>query len=81
MLTPIKQQQLFLRGAITAPTRRELEIEVLIASGLRLKEIAQKLGISLKTAETHRTRLYQKRDVHSVVQLIRKRYRLIDSLV
>ena len=39
--------------------------------GKSTKEIADVLGISIKTAETHRTRLMQKLDIHDVASLVR----------
>ena len=52
-------------------TEREQEILRLIASGLTNKKIADKLSISVKTVETHRTRILQKLDVHSAADLVR----------
>lgn len=52
-------------------TPREREIIQLIAEGKSTKEVAQKLGISVKTAETHRTNLMRKLDLHSVAELVR----------
>ena len=43
----------------------------LIAEGKATKEIAQLLGISAKTAESHRTRLMQKLDIHETASLVR----------
>jgi DNA-binding NarL/FixJ family response regulator len=53
-------------------TEREREILRLIASGLTNKKIADNLAISIKTVETHRTRILQKLNVHTVADLIRK---------
>jgi DNA-binding NarL/FixJ family response regulator len=52
-------------------TSREREITQLIAEGRSSKEIAGLLGISTKTAETHRANLMRKLDLHSVVDLVR----------
>jgi DNA-binding NarL/FixJ family response regulator len=43
----------------------------LLAEGHRNKNIAQKLGISLKTVETHRTVLMRKLGLKSIVELVR----------
>ncbi len=48
---------------------RELEVLRLTAEGLRSKEIAAKLNISLKTVETHRAHLMAKLGCNSVVAL------------
>ena len=52
-------------------TEREREIIGLIASGLTNKKIADKLFISIKTVETHRTNIMQKLDVHTTADLVR----------
>lgn len=52
-------------------TEREREILVLIASGLTNKKIADQLSISIKTVETHRTRILQKLDMHSTADLVK----------
>ncbi len=52
-------------------TPREQEVVRLIAEGRSSKEIAEKLGISLKTAEVHRAHLMRKLDLHSVSELVR----------
>lgn len=51
-------------------TLREREVLKLIATGLRNKQIAQELFISIKTVETHRTNIMQKLDVHSTASLV-----------
>lgn len=52
-------------------TAREHEVLQLVAEGRTTKEVAATLGISVKTAETHRTRLMQKIDVHETAGLVR----------
>jgi two-component system, NarL family, response regulator NreC len=52
-------------------TSRERQVLQLIVEGKSSKEIAALLGISIKTAETHRTRLMQKLDIHDVASLVR----------
>jgi DNA-binding NarL/FixJ family response regulator len=52
-------------------TAREREIIQLLAEGKSNKEVATELGISVKTAETHRANLMRKLDCHSVVDLVR----------
>jgi DNA-binding NarL/FixJ family response regulator len=51
------------------PTRRELEIIRLVAEGKTNKEIAARLGITISTVETHRSKIFFKLGVHSVTQL------------
>ncbi|HEY7818354.1 MAG TPA: response regulator transcription factor [Vicinamibacteria bacterium] len=52
-------------------TPREREIVQLLAEGLSSKEVAGTLHISVKTAETHRTNIMRKLDIHSVSELVR----------
>ncbi len=50
-------------------TRREREVIQLVAEGKTTKEIATTLSLSVKTAETHRTNLMRKLDLHSIADL------------
>lgn len=59
------------RAAMPRLTPREHEIIQLLAEGYRNKKIAQMLGISIKTVETHRTALMRKIGVKSIVELVR----------
>jgi DNA-binding NarL/FixJ family response regulator len=57
-------------------TPREQEIMRLLAEGLSRKEIGEKLFISPKTVENHRTNIMNKLDLHSTIELIRYAARL-----
>jgi DNA-binding NarL/FixJ family response regulator len=50
---------------------REREIVQLLAQGMTNKEVASTLRISVKTAETHRSNIMRKLDLHSVSGLVR----------
>jgi len=50
---------------------REREVLQLIAEGKTTKEVAGLLGISFKTAESHRMRIMRKVDVHETAGLVR----------
>lgn len=50
---------------------REREIIQLLAEGKSNKEVAQELGISVKTAETHRAAIMRKLGLHSISDLVR----------
>jgi DNA-binding NarL/FixJ family response regulator len=50
-------------------TNREREVLVQIAEGLSNKEIANKLGVGVRTVETHRERIMRKLNIHSVAGL------------
>ena len=50
---------------------REREVLQLIAEGKTTKEVAVVLGISVKTAESHRTRMMEKLNIHETASLVR----------
>jgi DNA-binding NarL/FixJ family response regulator len=52
-------------------TRREREVLKLIAEGATTKDVAQRLDISVKTAQVHRDNLKQKLDLRSTAALVR----------
>jgi len=52
-------------------TTREREVLQLAAQGLTNAEIANRLSISPRTAETHRTNLMRKLELHTQIDLIR----------
>lgn len=59
------------RPGIEILTAREREVLQLIAESYNTKEVAQKLNISVKTAENHRTNLMKQLDLHDVAGLTR----------
>ncbi|MCX6899780.1 MAG: response regulator transcription factor [Verrucomicrobia bacterium] len=66
----------YLRDAQTAANSgghalsdREREVLQLVAEGKSTKEIAGRLDVSVKTIETHRTRIMERLGVHSVAEL------------
>jgi two-component system, NarL family, response regulator NreC len=52
-------------------SRRERQVLQLVGEGHSTKAIAALLGISVKTADTHRTRLMEKLDIHQTAGLVR----------
>ena len=52
-------------------TPRQREIVQLLAEGKSSKEVAVALGLSVKTAETHRANIMKRLDCHSVSELVR----------
>ena len=52
-------------------SQREREVLQLVAEGSSTKEIATVLGISVKTAESHRARVMEKLDIHETANLAR----------
>ena len=63
----------FVRGGSgpngTNLTNREREVLTQIAEGLSNKEIASRLGVGVRTVETHRERIMRKLNIHSVAGL------------
>ncbi len=64
----------FVRGPGEGPTpsqltNREREVLIQIAEGLSNKEIASRLGVGVRTVETHRERIMRKLNIHSVAGL------------
>src|ERR1700690_180496 len=51
-------------------TPREREVVQLLAEGSSTKEVAVALGLSVKTAETHRSNIMRKLQLHSVSSLV-----------
>jgi DNA-binding NarL/FixJ family response regulator len=51
-------------------TSREHEVVQLVAEGKTTKEVAVALCLSVKTAETHRSNIMRKLDLHSVSELV-----------
>jgi DNA-binding NarL/FixJ family response regulator len=50
---------------------RERQVLQLVAEGKSTKEVASLLGVSTKTAESHRTRIMSKLDIHETASLVR----------
>jgi len=57
-------------GASNVLTPREREVVQLLAEGKSTKEVASALNLSVKTAETHRSNIMRKLDIHSVSELV-----------
>jgi len=53
---------------------REREVLALIVEGLRNRDIAQTLGISIKTVEFHRAAIMRKTGAASAVDLVRRAF-------
>src|SRR5467141_4661875 len=52
-------------------TSRERQVLQLVGEGKSTKDVASLLGISVKTAESHRSHLMQKLDIHETASLVR----------
>jgi DNA-binding NarL/FixJ family response regulator len=64
------------------PTPREVEVIRLLAEGKANKEIAVRLGITIRTVETHRAKIMLKLGLHSLAELIHYaiRYKIFIAL-
>ena len=61
-------------GSVMNPVKQakpDHPIHQLVAERKSTKEVANLLGISYKTAESHRTRLMEKLDLHETASLVR----------
>jgi len=57
-------------------TPRQREILQLVAEGHTSKAIAQRLGLSIKTVETHRVQMMERLDIHEIAGLVRYAIRM-----
>jgi DNA-binding NarL/FixJ family response regulator len=60
-----------LEGPLSRLTVRHREILQLIAEGCTSKEIASRLGITVKTVDRQRTELMKRLDLHDIAGLVR----------
>ena len=66
----IRNQRDPLENSQARPTPREVEIIRLLAEGKANKKIADELGITCRTVETHRAKIMLKLGLHSLTELI-----------
>ncbi|KKK70042.1 hypothetical protein LCGC14_2927970 [marine sediment metagenome] len=52
-------------------TRRERQVLVLLAEGLSVKQVAERLCLSPRTVDSHRSNLMKKLGIHKIVDLVR----------
>jgi PAS domain S-box-containing protein len=57
--------------SVSPLTKREMQVLTLVADGHSTKKIAAMLGISYKTADSHRSRIMEKLNVHETASLVR----------
>ncbi len=70
-LKDVIEKALEVRKPLTLLSRRQLEVLRLVASGNTTRVIADTLGLSIKTIESHRTALMKRLGVHDVTALVR----------
>jgi len=73
---------LAVRGPLYKLTDRQVEVLRLVAEGHRTRDIARKLGLSVKTVESHRGEIMKRLGIHDVVSVVRYAIRvgLISSI-
>lgn len=62
---------LAIRRPLHTLTERQIEVLGLVAEGHRTRSIADRLGLSIKTVESHRGAIMKRLRVHDVVSLVR----------
>ena len=70
------RQRLASTPDVSVLTNREIQVLTLVAEGKSTRETATILGISYKTADSHRTRIMEKLDVHETATLVRYAIRM-----
>jgi DNA-binding NarL/FixJ family response regulator len=70
-LAPSISHALALRRPLRALSTRQIEVLKLVAEGHRTRDIADRLGLSVKTVESHRYALMKRLHIDSVVGLVR----------
>jgi DNA-binding NarL/FixJ family response regulator len=71
LATQLRQPNAQVHDPYGSLSPREREIFHLVVDGCTTKEIAKRLGITVKTAENHRCRLLDKLDVRNSAELVR----------
>jgi DNA-binding NarL/FixJ family response regulator len=66
-----RQESAAQSGLLKELSEREVEVLAALAEGLTNKEIGERLFISPRTVDTHRTNLMKKLDTHNVAGLVR----------
>ena len=71
LLNPRDQKAKMTDAAYSTLTSREQEVMRFLAEGLSAKEIAERLFISQKTVENHRSSIMRKLELHTTMDLVR----------
>lgn len=59
------------RRPLHALTERQIEVLKLVTAGHRTRDVAKRLGLSIKTVESHRSEIMKRLHIHDVVSLVR----------
>ena len=75
-VSPALWQKVIGRSSTPTLTSRQRTVLGLLAEGLRSREIAERLGLSVRTVEAHRHALMQAMDARNSIELVREAARL-----
>jgi len=70
-LAPAISAALDARSALEKLTPRQIEVMRLVARGLRTRDIAERLKLSVKTVESHRQEVMRRLDLGNMADLVR----------
>jgi DNA-binding NarL/FixJ family response regulator len=70
-LRPAIDAALKQRDALRKLSQRQRQVLQLIAAGNSTREVARRLGLSVKTVETHRAQVMKRLDIHELAGLVR----------
>ena len=70
-LGPAVTRALSVRKPLRSLSPRQYEVLLLISQGYGTREIARRLGVGVKTIETHRAAVMKRLDIHDVASLVR----------
>jgi DNA-binding NarL/FixJ family response regulator len=59
------------RRPLQALTERQIQVLKLVSDGHRTRDVANQLGLSVKTVESHRSEIMRRLHIHDVVSLVR----------
>ena len=68
----LKKQRLQTRGRYESLSPAQRKVFWLVVAGRKNKEIAGEMGISVNTVKSHRTAIFQKMEVSSVLELVKE---------
>jgi DNA-binding NarL/FixJ family response regulator len=70
-LEALIRNALAVRRPLRALTARQIQVLRLVAGGHRTRDVAQRLGLSVKTVESHRSEIMKRLRIHDVASLVR----------
>jgi DNA-binding CsgD family transcriptional regulator len=71
-MAPVNGENSAISGVADGLTQREREVALLVAEGLRSREVAERLGIASQTVKSHLKTIFDKLGVRNRVELARR---------